>query len=86
MSGQLQLPGSASSITAASVSPSLSNEALAVGEKIIQEIIDAAMPTLSTLAWAWFNKQHNSGFFGWAEHSLLGPIFTAIFGANPEVV
>ena len=73
-------------VTAASISSSLSDEALAVGEKIIQEIINAAIPTLSVIAWAWFNKQHASGFFGWAEHSLLGPIFTALFGSNPEVI
>ena len=83
---QLKLPQSFNTITATSIMPSLSPAALAVGEDIIQEIINAALPSLKAIAWAWFNQQHASGFFGWAEHSLLGPIFTALFGANPESV
>lgn len=79
----LHLPNSPS-ISAAQVSASLSPAALAVGEQIIQEIIDATAPQLASVAWAWFNAQSSAGFFGWAEHSLLGPIFTALFGPNPE--
>ncbi len=80
----LKLPA-APAISASLVSASLSPAAVAVGEEIIQEIVNATLPHLATIVWHWYNTQSTSGFFGWAEHSLLGPIFTALFGANPGV-
>ena len=80
----LKLPATPS-VSASTVMPLLSPAAAATAETVVQEIIDATMPQLSTFAWAWYNAQSTGGFFGWCEHSLLGPIFTALFGANPGV-
>lgn len=61
----------------------LSPAAAAVGEEVIGEIVQAALPEVGKAVWAWYESKKASGIVGWMESHFLEPIFTTLFGPNP---
>jgi hypothetical protein len=83
MTGSTAAPVVAGVTLTPAIRAQLSPAAVAAGEQIIGEIVQAVAPEVGKAVWAWYEAKKASGIVGWMESHFLEPIFTTLFGANP---